>query len=246
MKKWGAGKSPSPPFHAKEAVPLRLPKLDERLQAAADLFPPCLLGADIGTDHGRLPLYLLASGRCEHMVVSDISEPALSKARELITRHHFEQKAVFVQADGLNALAEPVQAVSLLGMGGDTMCAILTAAPERLHEAALILSPHTEIHKLREVLPRIGYHISKESIARSGGRFYVILQALPGEAMYTEKELLLGPCLLKEHTPIFQDYLSWRRRVARKALQAMKDAGEDESRLAEFVRLDTYIGEELP
>lgn len=232
-------------MHWKEAVPLRLPTLDERLLAAADLFPPCRLGADIGADHGRLPLYLLASGRCERMVVSDISAPALSKARELITRHHFDHRAAFIQADGLNALAEPAQAASLLGMGGDTMCAILTAAPQRLHGAALILSPHTELYKVREVLHFIGYQIEKESIARSGGRFYMILKALPGDASYTEKELFLGPCLLRERPPLFQDYLRWRQRVAGTALKALKDAGDDDMRMAECSRLDAYIREEL-
>jgi tRNA (adenine22-N1)-methyltransferase len=227
-------------------VPLRLPKLDERLQAAADLFPPCRLGADIGTDHGRLPLYLLASGRCERMVVSDISAPALSKARELIIRHRFDQRAAFIQADGLDSLAEPAQAVSLLGMGGDTMCAILTAAPQKLHGAALILSPHTELYKVREVLHLIGYRIEKESVARSGGRFYVILQAVPGDAVYTEKELLLGPCIIRERPPLFQDYLCWRQRVADIALKALKDAGDEEGRLTELKRLDAYIREELP
>jgi tRNA (adenine22-N1)-methyltransferase len=179
------------------------------------------------------------------MVVSDISAPALLKARELITRHHFEQRATFVQADGLNALTEPSQAISMLGMGGDTMCAILTAAPERLLGAALILSPHTELNKVREVLHSIGYRIEKESVAKSGGRFYVILMALPGDAAYTEKELLLGPCLLKERPPLYEDYLRWRQRVADTALKALKVAGDDESRLAELSRLDAYIREEL-
>jgi len=229
----------------KEAVPLRLPKLDERLIRAADLFPSCRLGADIGSDHGRLPLYLLAADRCERMVVSDISEPALDKAKALITRHHFEHRAVFIQADGLDALIEPVQAASLLGMGGDTMCAILTTAPERLHGATLILSPHTELPKVREVLPRIGYGISQEAIVRAGGRFYVILQALPGEvSTYTQKELLLGPCLIKERPPLFMDYLHWRQRVAQKALLAMKSARGGNSRIAEFEMLETYIREE--
>lgn len=229
----------------KEGVPLRLPMLDDRLLAAADFFPSCCLGADIGTDHGRLPLYLLATGRCECMVVSDISAPALSKARELITRHHFDKQAAFVQADGLNALHEPAQAISLLGMGGDTMCAILSTAPQKLQGAALILSPHTELDKVREVLHPIGYYIAKESIARSGGRFYVILQALPGDAVYTEKELFLGPSLLKERPALFEDYLHWRQRVAGTALKALRDAGDDEGRLAELTQLDAYIREEL-
>jgi tRNA (adenine22-N1)-methyltransferase len=209
------------------------------------MFPVCHLGADIGTDHGRLPLHLLAAGRCERMVVSDISAPALSKARELITRHHFEDRAGFVQADGLDALYEPAQAVSLLGMGGDTMRAILAAAPQKLQGAALILSPHTDLYNVREVLHLIGYRIEKESVARSGGRFYIILRALPGDIVYTEKELLLGPCLLREKPPLLQDYLLWRQRVANTALKALKKAGDDEGRLAELKRLDAYIREEL-
>jgi tRNA (adenine22-N1)-methyltransferase len=209
------------------------------------LFPACKLGADIGTDHGRLPLHLLETGRCERMLVSDVSWPALQKAQELITRHHLDHRTVFLQADGLDALQEPVQALSLLGMGGDTMCAILKASPQRLGNARLILSPHTEIQKVRGLLPGIGYKITRETIARSGGRFYVILQAEPGTAVYTEKEELLGPFLLREHPPLFQEYLLWRKSVTGKALKALKDAG-DEERLPQWLRAETYIREELP
>ncbi len=242
----GSGQIALSPISYKGGGFLRLPKLDERLQAAAELFPPCRLGADIGTDHGRLPLYLLASGRCERMVVSDISGPALLKARELITRHHFEEQAVFAQADGLNALHEPAQAIAILGMGGDTMHSILAAGQSKLQNAALILSPHTELHIVREALQGIGYRIAKETITRSGGRFYVILLAQPGNEAFTEKELLLGPCLLKEKPPLFLDYLRWRQRVADKAIQAMKNTDDTDHRMAEFLRLYEYIREELP
>ena len=38
-------------------------KLTNRLQAAADLVPVCESMADIGTDHGYLPIYLVQEGR---------------------------------------------------------------------------------------------------------------------------------------------------------------------------------------
>lgn len=47
--------------------------LDERLSLACDLYPVCRLAADIGTDHARLPAALLQRGRCQHMVLTDIS-----------------------------------------------------------------------------------------------------------------------------------------------------------------------------
>lgn len=224
---------------------MRLPKLDERLQAAYDLFPQCRLGADIGTDHGRLPLHLLFENRCERMIVADISLPALSKAKELITLHALDPRAEFLQADGLFALQTPVQAASVMGMGGDTMCDILLANPQKLQGAALILSPHTEIHRVREVLPRIGYQITDEVIARSGGRFYVILKALPGKAEYTEKEMLLGPCLMRAKPAHYAEYLRWRQKVAQKALKAFSGSDGAAPAASQWFRLNDYIREEL-
>lgn len=204
------------------------------------------MGADIGSDHGRLPLYLLAEGRCARMVVSDVSGPALLKARALLSLHGFSDRAVFREADGLNALeAEAVQAVSLTGMGGDTMSMILAAAPQRLCGASLVLSPHTELPRVRKTLPGIGYRIEKEAIARAGGRFYVVLRAVPGAAAYTEKELHLGPCLLAGRPPLYQDYLRWRLKVTNKALGALRSARGDEARIEEMSRLAGYIQEEL-
>ena len=55
--------------------------LDERLSLAASLYDPCDLGADIGTDHGLLPCHLLRSGICRRMILADVSENALSRAR---------------------------------------------------------------------------------------------------------------------------------------------------------------------
>ena len=55
--------------------------LDPRLSLAFDLYDPCDLAADIGTDHAHLPAALLQRGRCRHMILTDISESALENAR---------------------------------------------------------------------------------------------------------------------------------------------------------------------
>ena len=44
--------------------------LDERLSLACSLFQPCGLAADIGTDHARLPVALLHSGRCRRIFIA--------------------------------------------------------------------------------------------------------------------------------------------------------------------------------
>ena len=51
--------------------------LDERLSLAAQLYEPCALGADIGTDHALLPCYLLTHNICQEMILADVSPKAL-------------------------------------------------------------------------------------------------------------------------------------------------------------------------
>ena len=192
---------------------MRLPALDERLQAAADLFTACDIGADIGADHGRLSCYLLHHEICRRMIVSDISADSLSKARRLLTMHGLDDRADFRVADGLEALTEPVRCLAICGMGGRLMADILSAGRERLQGAALVLSCHTEIPLLRGTVCDIGYHIREERLVRAKNRYYVVMRAEPGAIAYTEKELYLGPELIKTRPPLWIPYLRWREGV---------------------------------
>ena len=57
--------------------------LDERLSLAAQLYEPCALGADIGTDHALLPCYLLTHNICQEMILADVSPKALLHAEKV-------------------------------------------------------------------------------------------------------------------------------------------------------------------
>lgn len=218
-----------------------LPKLDERLTAAFEMTPSCQWAADIGTDHGRLPLHLLASGKVENMIVSDISAPALAKGQALLERYGFSNRAVCAVADGLNSLTRPVESVSILGMGGETIAMILKAGYERLGQAALVLSAHTELPRVRQALVEIGYHLVEERLCRAVGRLYVMLRALPGKADYTEKEIWLGPCLITQKPELWPDYLKWRMDVADTALARVKP---EDPRGEALRRMRRYLEEE--
>lgn len=195
---------------------MRYPQLDERLQAAADLFSACELGADIGADHGRLSCYLLYSGKCRRMLISDISADSLQKARDLMKLHNLSDRTAFCVADGLNALksaAGRVGCVAVCGMGGALVSRILLAGRNELNGAALVLSSHTDIPLVRQTVMDIGYHIADEKVVRAKGRFYVVMRCEAGIAEYTERELYLGPCLLQQKTPAYHAYLVWREGV---------------------------------
>ena len=212
---------------------MRIPHLDERLSAAADLFPACAYGADIGADHGRLSCYLLVNQRCARMCVADLSADSLEKAKELLKLHHLQDRADFCVGDGLEALTSPAQAVAILGMGGRTLSGILERGKDRLHGACLILSAHTEGDLVRGTLCRIGYRIERETIVRAAGRYYTVMRAGPGAETYTEKQLFLGPRLLESRGDAFTAWLKKQYRAV--------SPGRDETSL----QRKAWIEEEL-
>lgn len=192
---------------------MRLPQLDERLSKAAKLFPACGYGADIGADHGRLSCFLLANDRCARMCISDLSAPSLEKAERLIRMHGLKDRADFCVGDGITVLPQKADAIAVLGMGGKTIAHIIKDGQEKLKGAVLVLSAHTELHLLRKAIVEIDYSIETEDIAYAGGRFYVIIRAVPGRTEYTEKEILIGPRLLEGKSEHYVNYLEWRKSV---------------------------------
>jgi tRNA (adenine22-N1)-methyltransferase len=132
-------------------------RLDARLSLAYDLYDPCELAADIGTDHAHLPAALLQRGRCRHMILTDLSESALRNARDEMIRLRLTDRVSLRLGDGLAPLEEPCGVISVTGMGGRTVRDILLSGKDQLRGAALILSAHTDLPLIREALNLIGY-----------------------------------------------------------------------------------------
>ena len=187
---------------------LRLPCLDARLQAAFDLIGVCSAHADIGADHGLLPLRLITDKKAARVIVSDISAASLAKAISVFERFGCTEHAEFVEADGIDAITEPVDSLSILGMGGDRILGILKRGAAVLKGAALILSPHTRLYETRRGLYEMGYHIAAEKLVLSRGRYYVLMRAETGSEACDERALRMGPCFIKEPPPHYEDYLS--------------------------------------
>ena len=59
-------------------------KLSQRLQAIAQFVPQGAQVADIGTDHGFLPCYLVQCGQADRVIACDINEQPLAVAQKNI------------------------------------------------------------------------------------------------------------------------------------------------------------------
>lgn len=197
-----------------------MPLLDARLRCLADLVPVCDLAADIGADHGRLACYLLSSGTCQRMIVSDISRDSLDKSRRLLSLHNLESRAEFIEADGLDALVMPVSAVIIAGMGGKTIADMLKKH-RSVGDAKLIVSANTQMPILRQKLYEYGFFFETETVIRSNGRFYTALSARRGQRHYTPRELYISPVLKGD---CVEEYLIWRRDVVFAQRDNMREA----------------------
>lgn len=212
--------------------------LDERLSLAADLYERCEWGADIGTDHALLPCHLLCEGICQHMIAADVSAKALIHARENLTRHQLLHRAQIIQADGLDAVTRPCGCISIMGMGGETMADILRRGQNRLQGAVLVLGAHTELHRVREAICGVGYHITQERLCHAGGRFYVLWRAEVGTEALTPEECRYGKLLWQGDGALLREYAAWRMRVHQERLDGLLSAAHPREDALDEARAD--------
>ena len=103
--------------------------LQPRLQALADLVAGGARIADVGTDHGYLPVYLLQEKKIAFAIASDINVEPLEHARRTAKEFGITENIDFRLCGGLDLIGnEEVDTVIIAGMGGETIAAILTAA----------------------------------------------------------------------------------------------------------------------
>lgn len=201
--------------------------LTERLRAIADLVPPCGAAADIGTDHGYIPIYLCQAGRIRRAIASDIHEGPAERARIHAAAEHLAGKISVRVGPGLLPLAPgEADGAVIAGMGGLMICRILE---EGRHIAEnmdwLVLQPQNHSSDLRRWLAAHGYCISRERLVKDGGQIYQILQVRRGvmEPM-TEAEEEAGLWRDRREDPLFPEFLG---KLIRKREWTIQGVAED-------------------
>lgn len=163
-------------------------KLSKRLQAVADFVTVGNRVADIGTDHGFLPIYLVQSGKCPQAIAMDVRKGPLERAREHIAAAALEPYIQTRLSDGMHGLAKgEADSVVIAGMGGLTAIQILEAGLPRLTDwKELILEPQSEAAKVRQFLHVHKMYIDKEDLVLEAGKFYPILHVIPNKLQTEE------------------------------------------------------------
>lgn len=208
--------------------------LTPRLRAIAEQVPRGARLADIGTDHGYLPVWLLLEGQVDRAIAADLREGPLERARETARQYGVFDRVDFRLCDGLSGVRpEEADAVVIAGMGGETIAAILEAAPWTKKDCLLLLQPMTSWQDLRLWLQRNEYAIQKETIAREGRRLYSVLSVRGGEMRaLTPAELWAG---VQSGDPLRGEYLEFMIGKAARALDGHRAAqAADEAAIREL------------
>lgn len=206
-------------------------QLSERLRAAADMVSPGYRIADVGTDHGYLPIWLLLNEIVPSAIGMDINHSPLSRAKDNSIAAGVSGEMELRLSDGLSAL-KPGEAdvITICGMGGPLICRILAAGQDIAKSAKeLILSPQSDIPAVRIFLRTNGYQITDENMVCDGGKYYVIMKAVPcPNTLCDSSEMTLedrfGPVLLKTRPKAFLESLLLQEKQNEQIISNLENA----------------------
>lgn len=202
--------------------------LSMRLERVAAHVPNGARLADIGSDHAYLPVALVRRGVIDAALAGEVATTPFQAAERTVRDNGLEQQITVRLADGLAAIEARggITAISLCGMGGETIRDILEAGKAHLSGAErLILQPNGGEQPLRLWLMRNGYRIVSEELLHENRFYYEIIVAERADpVVYTAEQLFFGPLLMQARSPVF--LAKWQRalRLRQKTLAAFERA----------------------
>lgn len=222
--------------------------MSRRLKHIAAQVMPCNVLADIGCDHGHLPVYLVQNGSIKKAVATDISKGSCIKAQNNITLAGLEDKIDVRCGDGLEPVAveDNAECIVISGMGGKLMIHILESnfgVTENSRQ--LVLQPQKDIYAVRKYIHNIGFKIIDEDCLEEEGKFYNIINAVKGyEEPYSENEYILGRYNIEKRQEAFIKYITIELDKMQKIIKKLKTESSDNTRIKEIERLCTvYEGQ---
>ncbi len=202
-------------------------QISRRLQSVAAFVQKGKTLADVGCDHGYIPIYLLQKKKIEKAIAMDINQGPLMRAKEHIEEWGLENYIDTRLSDGVGALKpKEAQSVVIAGMGGPLMEKILTEGEEVLKTATeLVLQPQSEIGHFRKFLSENGYEITHEEMILEDGKYYPIMRVVHGKTEeQTEAEYLYGKKLLQNRNPVLKEFLDREQAKAEELLERLKNS----------------------
>ncbi|WP_306823324.1 tRNA (adenine(22)-N(1))-methyltransferase [Pseudomonas fluorescens] len=206
-----------------------------RLERVAAHVPAGARLADIGSDHGYLPVALMRRGAIVAAVAGEVALTPFHSAERTVRESGLDRQITVRLANGLAAIepGDGITAISICGMGGETIRDILDSGKACLSgQERLILQPNGGEQPLRQWLMENGYRILREEVLRENRFDYEIIVAeRAGPVEYTAEELYFGPLQMQARSPAF--LVKWQRKLR-----------QNQKTLAQLARAQQAVPEE--
>lgn len=189
--------------------------------------------ADVGTDHGYIPIALIQRQRIKSAIAMDINKGPLARAQDNIASARLGDYIQTRLSDGVAALGEgEADSILIAGMGGELVIHILSEG-EKVCKAAseLILQPQSDIRKVREYLRLHHYKIVDEDMICEDGKYYPMMRVINVESdnawMKMDEQTcvacdIYGPLLLRNGNPVLRRFLVRQHRQLTQILQTLQ------------------------
>ncbi len=220
------------------SIPTRLLWFAERVRCGV-----CF--ADIGTDHAKLPVFLLKNGKISSAIASDIGEGPIAHARTYIGLNGLSEQISTHVGDGIAHLdiISPAD-IAICGMGGETIINIINGASVVKSDGIrLLLQPMTDFAMLRNYLAENGFSFIDEDIVLSDSRMYqcIIVEYSGKNTILSNIEADLGPISIKKRSETFLKYVERRYNIIKARYDGKKlanaDTAEEEHLLSEYNKI---------
>lgn len=214
-------------------------KLSKRLEMIASFVKQGSRLADIGTDHGYIPIALTERGVIPSALAMDVRKGPLDRAEEHIQEAGLSERIETRLSDGLEKLkAGEADTIVIAGMGGELEIHILEAGRHIWGSAAQwILSPQSDLEHVRRYLLEHGFSICREAMVKEDGKFYTIMDITgPGRQTeadvsdWTESFYVYGKYLIETADPVLAEFLEQEKKTTSDILSALAGRDTDSSK----------------
>ena len=204
-------------------------ELSKRLQAVADLVSEGLVVADVGTDHGYIPIYLVQTQKNPKAIAMDVNKGPILRAENHIASYGLQSVIETRLSDGVqNLKVGECECVVIAGMGGALIIKILEEGKEIFRNLReFVLQPQSELHKVREYLCKNAYCVVEENMVLDDGKFYPMFRVVNGPSPeYHSTDLRYGKLLLEQKNAVLKAFLEKEKLVKEMILSNLdKEAG---------------------
>ena len=138
--------------------------------------------ADIGTDHGYVPMLLVRDKISPFAIMSDISEDSLAKSKETFNIVGIDtDDSKYRVGDGLSTIESgEVDTVIIAGLGGHTIVQILSDDIDKSKSFShIIMQPRKHSGALRYWLYNNGFTVTDEILSSEGKFVCEIIKSIP-------------------------------------------------------------------